>query len=62
MADGMCPWRGKGDKWIRKSLNGQNKRLISGVIQKLKYFTQVYSCILHNIEYFKSGMEFGDYL
>ena len=52
MADDMCPWHGKEDKWIRKSLNGQNKRLISGVIQKLKYFTQVYSCILHNIEYF----------
>lgn len=38
MADDMCPWRGKGDKWIRKSLNSQNKILISGVIQKLEIF------------------------
>jgi len=50
--DNMCPCGGKGDTWIRKSLNSQNKRCISGAIQELKYFTQVCSCILYNIEYF----------
>lgn len=48
----MFPWGGKRDKWIRKMLNNQNKRFISGAIQELKYFTQVCSCILYNIEYF----------